>query len=249
MASHPIYEFYAELDGFKPKIWRRFQVTNNVKMARLGYIVMTLFEMQASHLFSFEVPNEDNFKAYLRDKFPEETVENDFKSISYPEKIWRFEVPYEDAPAMEESDIPVFDATQYNISQVISYPNQKLLFNYDFGDSWQVLLTLEKEIIDRKLPGKELPKVLAGEGYGIIEDCGGVTGLEDLAKAFKKKTGNAYKEYREWLGVDDLDIKSFDIDDMNFRLKKVPRIYADIYEYDLEPTKHSLDILERRYKK
>jgi hypothetical protein len=90
-------------------------------------------------------------------------------------------------------------------------------------------------------------KLLAG--YGIIEDCRGVGGLEDIAKAFKKKKGQQYQEYSDWLGVTDLDLLSFDIGDMNFRLKKVPRIYADIYERELEPTKQSLDLLERKYKK
>ena len=36
---------------------------------------------------------------------------------------------------------------------------------------------------------------------------------------------------------------------MNFRLKKVPRIYADCYEYELEPTKQSMKILNREYLK
>jgi hypothetical protein len=36
---------------------------------------------------------------------------------------------------------------------------------------------------------------------------------------------------------------------MNFRLKKVPRIYRDIYEEDLEPTQRSMGILTRRYLK
>jgi hypothetical protein len=49
MASHPIYQFYAELDDFKPKIWRRFQVTDNVTVARLGYIIQVLFEMTGGY--------------------------------------------------------------------------------------------------------------------------------------------------------------------------------------------------------
>jgi len=61
MASHPIYQFYAELDDYKPKIWRRFQVTDNVTIARLGYILQVLFEMKASHLMAIEVPKGDNF--------------------------------------------------------------------------------------------------------------------------------------------------------------------------------------------
>ena len=56
MASQPIYQFYAELNNYQPKIWRRFQVPGNITMARLGYILMTLYEMQASHLFCITVP-------------------------------------------------------------------------------------------------------------------------------------------------------------------------------------------------
>jgi len=36
---------------------------------------------------------------------------------------------------------------------------------------------------------------------------------------------------------------------MNFRLKKVPRIYADMYEHRLRPTQRSIDLLEPKYKK
>jgi len=60
MASHPIYQFYAELEDYKPKIWRRFQVTDYITVARLGYIVQVLFEMKASHLMAIEVPEGEN---------------------------------------------------------------------------------------------------------------------------------------------------------------------------------------------
>lgn len=73
MASHPIYQFYAELDDFKPKIWRSFQVTNNITVARLGYIIQVLFEMTASHLMALEAPHDENFLNYLRARHPEYT--------------------------------------------------------------------------------------------------------------------------------------------------------------------------------
>ena len=56
---------------------------------------------------------------------------------------------------------------------------------YDYGDGWEVMLRLEEIIEDRELPGKELPRVLEGEGYGIIEDCGGPQGLAHLGEVFK----------------------------------------------------------------
>jgi len=46
----------------------------------------------------------------------------------------------------------------------------------------------------------------------------------------------------------EFDLSVFDVDDINFRLKKVPRIYANSYEYGLEPTKQSMDLLMRKYK-
>ena len=35
MASKPIYQFYAELEDYEPKIWRRFQVMSDITVARL----------------------------------------------------------------------------------------------------------------------------------------------------------------------------------------------------------------------
>ena len=122
-------------------------------------------------------------------------------------------------------------------------------FNYDYGDDWSIRLALEKIIVDKDLPGKELPRVIAGEGDGIIEDCGGVYGLEEIARVFKKKKGKQYEDFCEWLGRSDLDLEAFDIDDANIRLKKIPRIYTDIYEYRISPTQKSIDFLERKYMK
>lgn len=44
-----------------------------------------------------------------------------------------------------------------------------------------------------------------------------------------------------------LYLLAFDIDDMNFRLKKLLRVYREIYEYYYEPTKKSLALLLREY--
>ena len=68
-----------------------------------------------------------------------------------------------------------------------------------------------------------------------------------MHRPLKTKKGSEYDEYRQWLGMNDFDLETFDIEDMNFRLLRVPRIYADIYEYNLEPTERSMNILERRY--
>ncbi|MGI6669503.1 MAG: plasmid pRiA4b ORF-3 family protein [Acetivibrionales bacterium] len=251
MASNPIYEFYAQLRDYQPKIWRRFQVVNNITMARLGYILMTLFEMQASHLFRIEVPFKENLITSLRKRLGDSEYNKLFADEPFNdiEENGIFEIITDDTYLYRDEDEKVYDITEHKLKHVITAPDSRLVFVYDFGDNWIVDVTLERVFNDADLPGRLLPRVLEGEGYGIIEDCGGIGGLVNLAKAFKKKMGKEYDAYREWLGLDDLDLKRFDINDMNFRLLKVPRIYADIYERNLEPTKQSMDILERKYLK
>ena len=141
------------------------------------------------------------------------------------------------------------NAVYAKISQLVSNSGDEMVLFYDYGDGWEVSITLEKIFEDKELPGRELPRVLEGNGYGIIEDCGGPGGLNKLARAFKKKSGKQYWEFCNWRGFEELDLTSFDVDDMNYRLKKVPRIYADAYELGLEPTKQSLNLLMRKYKK
>ena len=53
MAQHYVYSFYAELKDYEPKIWRRFEINGEKTVAELGYAIMLMFEMQASHLFCF----------------------------------------------------------------------------------------------------------------------------------------------------------------------------------------------------
>lgn len=246
MASHPIYQFYAELNDFKPKIWRRFQVTDDITVARLGYVIQVLFEMTASHLMAIEVPKGENFVEYMKAKHPElpRTKANEY----YDNLIWRYEIPDEEEPFDDPyRNVKTADATVTRLRHAVSEPNKRLNFNYDFGDDWWVSLTLEKIFEDKELGGRELPRVLDGAGFGIVEDCGGVGGLEKLAKAFKKKKGADYKQFSEWLGISDFDITVFDIDDMNFRLKKIPRIYKQCYEDRLTPTQASIDLIERKY--
>jgi hypothetical protein len=161
-------------------------------------------------------------------------------------KPWRFELPSDEI--YENENEKWCDASKYRIKDVADNVPWRLIFEYDYGDGWQINLTLEScEKVE--ISPSVLPRVLDGEGFGIIEDVGGVGGLEELAITFKMKKGQQYNEYREWLGADSFDLTAFDIDDINFRLKKLPRIFKESYEYRYEPTQQSIDLIERKYKK
>lgn len=244
MASRLIYQFYSELSDFEPKIWRRFQTFGNITMARLGYVIMTMYEMQAKHAFQLIYPIQENFEREMKDRH----VFEEIPTLS--KQIWRFEV--DDGENFFPEEMPeneqLSDAAKHNIRSVLGASlGKQFSLEYDFGDGWEVKLTLEDIIEDKELPGRELPRVLDGVGYGIIEDCGGPDGLEQIAKAFQKREGHKYEYFRDCLGQDDLDLSAFNLEDMNFRLKKVPRIYRDLYEFGYVPTKQSLNLLQRKY--
>lgn len=232
MPAKRIYQLYAELEDYKPKIWRRFQVTDDITIAQLGYVVMTMYEMMASHLLAIE-----HERPFL-------TPSGRFSKRM--ELICRYNLPDEEG---EWKDFGGEDATKTKLSRLNLETPSRLVVWYDFGDDWRVVVTLEQIIVEPDLPSGELPRVLDGKGFGIVEDCGGIPGLYDLAEAFKTKQGEEYENYREWLGVDDFNITAFDIDDMNFRLKNIPIIYQQIYESGLTPTQKSIDLIERKYKK
>lgn len=244
MASHPIYQFKAELCDYKPLIWRRFQVTDDYSLARLAYVVMTMFEMEANHLFAIEVYPRKNLMRALKKDYPRRNVE-DLITYFEVDDIVRYEVPDENRDFPDDEPL---DAVRTKLKQVIGRPGDELCVEYDFGEGWKVLLRLEEVIVDKELPGNELPRVLGGAGFGIVEDCGGPGGLKLMARAFARKKGAEYEQYRNWLGVEDLDLAAFDLEDMNFRVRKLPRIYADIYERDLAPTKASEKLIGRKYK-
>ena len=180
-----IYKLYTELLEYKPLIWRRFFVSDSMKLSNLAYALMLLYEARGGHLFNFYSPERNAY----------------------------YGLPYEDDDDFEREEI---DARKTSLKSVMNVVGQMIIFNYDFGDSWEIAVKIE-EISESELRPQKYPILLDGEGYGIIEDCGGVYGLAEIAKAFKKKKGPEYEEYRDWLGVDSIDLKTFHSQFMNFR--------------------------------
>jgi hypothetical protein len=246
MAQHYVYRFHAELKDYKPKIWRRFEINGEKTMAELGYTLMLMFEMQAGHLFCFTENRKDALIEDLRKQYTDAEIKVvwDKHSMGDLAKNWRYELSNDDI--FLGDDERLMEANKIKLNRITDRPGWKLTFEYDYGDGWEVdleLMACEKEEVSLA----DLPNVLEGEGFGIIEDVGGVCGLEELAKALKKGSGKKYDDFCAWLGSTTLDLETFDKDDMNFRLKKLMRVYKEIYEYHYAPTDRTLSVLLRKY--
>ena len=246
MAQHYIYRFYAELKDYKQKIWRRFEINGEKTMAELGYALMLMFEMQASHLFCFNENVKEALLANLRTQFSDEQIKKVWSKDEWNDfaKDVRYELPFENSYLGDDEHLEV--ANRIKLQQISRKPGWKLTMEYDYGDGWEVdleLVACEKEEVSLA----DLPNVLEGEGFGIVENVGGTPGLEELAKALKKGSGKKFDDFCAWFGTATLDLEAFDKDDINFRLKKLMRVYKDIYEYHLRPTDKMLSILLRKY--
>lgn len=243
MATQPIYQFHSELLDYEPKIWRKFQVPGNITLARLGYIVMTLYEMKGNHPFQFTLPGLYNNSVFNQFLGREDDDSGNRKMTVFALKV----EDDEDDPFTE--DLEAEDMAAAKMKNIFyGVAGEKLVMEYDFGDGWEVELTLEAITKDADLPANELPRVLEGKGFGIVEDCGGVDGLAEVAEAFKNKGSDEYYEWREQLGVKSLNLERLDKKDMNVRLKKLPRIFQSLYEKREPLSQNAIDFLERAYR-
>mgnify|MGYP001188776843 CR=1 FL=1 len=247
MAKKYKFECRLELRDSKPHIWRRVQVDRNMTVAEFCYIVLVLFEMQASHLLKVTVPvgqmQVEKFKKLSGDTYDEKKFLKEHPQL--PTIRYRYELldMIDDFPR-RENDI-VFNITKEKLNHAISEVGERMELWYDFGDDWFVDIEL-MNIVETE-EESIYPLVLDGKGFGIIEDCGGSWGLNDIVKAFKAKKGNLYIDIRDWLGVDDFDFSRFDISEMNQRLKVIPQIYKRSYEERKAPTKEEIDFIDRKY--
>lgn len=107
-----------------------------------------------------------------------------------------------------------FDVDYKNtkISNLLKTEREKILYEYDFGDSWEHYITLEKILhIDKRV---NYPVCLKGKMNCPPEDCGGAWRYSDILEILKQPDHDEYEEWAEWIGPE-FDPEYFSIDDVN----------------------------------
>ena len=110
--------------------------------------------------------------------------------------------------------------TDKRLNDFLKKENSKLVYEYDFGDSWNHEIVLEKILEEEK--GMFYPICVTGKNACPVEDCGGIWGYEDLIKVLKNKKHPEHEEMKEWVGLEedeDFDPTEFDKEDINEELK------------------------------
>jgi hypothetical protein len=107
---------------------------------------------------------------------------------------------------------PVENERTVRLSSVLGRVGAKIIYTYDFGDSWEHGIILEKRLpVD---PTMTYPVCTDGRRACPPEDCGGIGGFYDLLDAISDPNHDQYEELCDWLG-DGYDPEAFSIDNVN----------------------------------
>ena len=123
----------------------------------------------------------------------------------------RYGIPDEEFP----SDVK--DEMDFRLEQVLKKVGDKLHYVYDFGDSWEHEVLLEKVLpFDTTAI---LPICLGGERACPMEDVGGPPGYENFLEAIKDSSHPEHEELLEWSGGG-FDSDHFDLAQTNDLLRE-----------------------------
>jgi|GEM_PF-146538 len=142
----------------------------------------------------------------------------------------------------EFGDLGTKNETRYKLNKLGLGEKSKFKYEYDFGDSWEHTILVEKILPAEK--GAHYPVCLTGKRACPPEDVGGVWGYENFLKAITDPNHKEHDEYMEWSGGS-FDPEEFDLTEVNELLRDVrsargrrtPHLEAEDEEMDgLIPT-------------
>jgi hypothetical protein len=115
---------------------------------------------------------------------------------------------------------PVENERTVRLSRVLRRVGAKVVYTYDFGDSWEHSIALEKRLC--AAPTTAYPVCTGGERACPPEDWGGIGGFYDLLDALRDPAHQQHDELSDWVG-DGYDPDAFSIDVVNRMLTPLRR--------------------------
>ncbi len=98
-----------------------------------------------------------------------------------------------------EGDEDALPASQVHLDEALQNPGDQLRYVYDYGDNWDLTLTLEE--VMTALGEAPAAALVDGERAAPPEDCGGLTDAEDLARVLHDPARFNAVEIREALNA------------------------------------------------
>jgi hypothetical protein len=186
-ASSPqkILQLRIALRYIKPPIWRRVLVPDNWQLGELHPVLVAVMGWGGYHMHAFRFGGGFNPTVYSTHQM------------------------------VVECGPRILDEDRVLLGSLIRRKGQTFSYEYDFGDSWQHEVKVEK--ISPYDPGVALPVCLAGARACPPEDCGSFPGYTNLLRVLKKAETPEDDDLRAWAGP--YDPEHFDLEAVNGRLQ------------------------------
>jgi hypothetical protein len=184
-----IYQLEVKLVGTEPAVWRRLQVRGDMPLDLLHAVLQVAMGWTNSHLHHFIAG---------RERFSDPTINGEPEFMD------------------EERDL---DERKVTLEEVAPMANVRLIYEYDFGDSWQHTVTVESTGWAGSAQ-QPFAQCLDGARACPPEDCGGIWGYANLLKVIKHPKHEEYQSMMEWLGGK-FDPRAFDLAKTNEFLAKL----------------------------
>jgi transcriptional regulator with XRE-family HTH domain len=120
------------------------------------------------------------------------------------------------------------DENDYRLCELGLREKSTFLYEYDFGDSWEHQIVLEKVL---SLPSGFVPACLKGARACPIEDSGGPWGYTENLAILADPNHPEHAELAEWMGLN-FDPEVFDLEAINRRLASLSRSWQGEDSHD-----------------
>lgn len=110
------------------------------------------------------------------------------------------------------------DEKKVRLNQIAPREKFKFIYEYDFGDSWEHELLVEKILPPE--PDVHYPRCIKGKRACPPEDVGGVWGYDSFLEAIQNPDDSEHEDMLEWIGGE-FDPEAFDLDEINEALRRI----------------------------
>lgn len=190
-----LYQLNIQLDLLGHHIWRRVLVPSSFSFRHLHNIIQTVFDWQNYHLHEFTVKRANNKPLKI-------VMDDDPETLEF--------TAFDNEEIVQERFVSLRD---------VFSKHSDVLYQYDFGDSWMHIITLEKKVQAHSLQ----VVFLEGNGERPPEDVGGEYGFNEYLRILGDATDPEHEDMKIWAASQKERI--FTVEQTNQRLKNV------IYNY------------------
>jgi len=108
------------------------------------------------------------------------------------------------------------DSAGVRLQDLLRKEKDKIVYEYDFGDSWEHDVVLEKVLPND--PKQSLPVCIKGKRACPPDDCGGIPGYSQLLETLSGSDCAEKEDFLDWLDGS-FDPEAFDLDEVNAQLR------------------------------